>query len=108
MKLAVIGGGPSGLYLAILVKRRQPDAQVLVLEQNGADSTFGFGVVLADSGQISESIQHFEAALHLHPEAMTAHSNLLLTLHYDPAVTPNRLREEHQRWAQRHAPTDSP
>ena len=65
-------------------------------------------VVLGDSGQISESIQHFEAALHLHPEAMTAHSNLLLTLHYDPAGTPIRLREEHQRWAQRHAPTDSP
>ena len=50
MRLAVIGGGPSGLYLAILVKRRQPLANVLVLEQNGADSTFGFGVVLADSG----------------------------------------------------------
>jgi len=50
MKLAVIGGGPSGLYLSILVKRRQPHAQVLVVEQNGADSTFGFGVVLADSG----------------------------------------------------------
>ena len=65
-------------------------------------------VVFGDSGQILESIQHFEAALHLHPGAMTAHSNLLLTLHYDPAVTPNRLREEHQRWAQRHAPTDSP
>jgi predicted O-linked N-acetylglucosamine transferase (SPINDLY family) len=65
-------------------------------------------VVLGDSGQISESIQHFEAALHLHPEAMTAHSNLLLTLHYDPAGTPSRLREEHQRWAQRHAPADSP
>ncbi len=65
-------------------------------------------VVLADSGQISDSIQHFEAALHLHPEAVTAHSNLLLTLHYDPAGTPIRLREEHQRWAQRHAPTDLP
>jgi len=50
MKLAVIGGGPSGLYLAILVKRRRPQADVMVIEQNGADSTFGFGVVLADSG----------------------------------------------------------
>jgi 2-polyprenyl-6-methoxyphenol hydroxylase-like FAD-dependent oxidoreductase len=50
MKLAVVGGGPSGLYLSILIKRRQPHAQVLVVEQNGADSTFGFGVVLADSG----------------------------------------------------------
>ena len=65
-------------------------------------------VVLGDSGQISESIRHFEGALQIHPEAMTAHSNLLLTLHYDPAGTPSRLREEHQRWAERHAPTGSP
>ncbi|MES2361740.1 MAG: FAD-dependent monooxygenase [Pseudomonadota bacterium] len=50
MKIAVVGGGPAGLYLSILVKRRRPDWQVSVLEQNVADSTFGFGVVLADSG----------------------------------------------------------
>ncbi|HSV44568.1 MAG TPA: FAD-dependent monooxygenase [Ramlibacter sp.] len=50
MKIAIVGGGPAGLYLAILVKRRRPDAQVSIVEQNSADSTFGFGVVLADSG----------------------------------------------------------
>lgn len=50
MKIAIIGGGPSGLYLAILLKRRQPDWSVDVVEQNSADATFGFGVVLADSG----------------------------------------------------------
>lgn len=50
MKIAIVGGGPSGLYLAILVKKRQPAWQVSVIEQNAADSTFGFGVVLADSG----------------------------------------------------------
>lgn len=50
MKIAIIGGGPSGLYLAILLKRRQPGWQVDVVEQNSADATFGFGVVLADSG----------------------------------------------------------
>ena len=38
-------------------------------------------VVLGDSGQISESIRHFEGALQIHPEAMTAQSNLLLMLH---------------------------
>jgi predicted O-linked N-acetylglucosamine transferase (SPINDLY family) len=82
--------------------------QALLLSPEDPFLLSNLAVVLADSGQISESIQHFEAALHLHPEAMTAHSNLLLTLHYDPAGTPIRLREEHQRWAQRHAPTDSP
>lgn len=61
-------------------------------------------VVLGDSGQIAESIRHFEAALRVFPQAMTAHSNLLLTLHYDPAGTPVRLKQEHQRWAERHAP----
>lgn len=50
MKIAIVGGGPSGLYLAILVKKRKPSWQVSVIEQNVADSTFGFGVVLADSG----------------------------------------------------------
>jgi 2-polyprenyl-6-methoxyphenol hydroxylase-like FAD-dependent oxidoreductase len=50
MNIAVIGGGPSGLYLAILAKRRRPDYSITVIEQNSADSTFGFGVVLADSG----------------------------------------------------------
>ena len=50
MKIAIIGAGPSGLYLAILIKRRCPDWQISIIEQNEADSTFGFGVVLADTG----------------------------------------------------------
>jgi 2-polyprenyl-6-methoxyphenol hydroxylase-like FAD-dependent oxidoreductase len=50
MKIAIIGAGPSGLYLAILVKRRCPEWQISVIEQNEADSTFGFGVVLAEAG----------------------------------------------------------
>ncbi|WP_447919761.1 FAD-dependent monooxygenase [Achromobacter aegrifaciens] len=50
MKAAIIGGGPSGLFLAILLKQRQPDAAVTVYEQNPADATFGFGVVMADKG----------------------------------------------------------
>jgi len=50
MKVAIIGGGPSGLYLGLLLKRGQPDWQVEVIEQNSADATFGFGVVLADTG----------------------------------------------------------
>ena len=50
MKIAIVGGGPAGLYLSILLKRRQPKWPVTVLEQNSADSTFGFGVVLASTG----------------------------------------------------------
>lgn len=49
-KIVIIGGGPSGLLLAILIKKTQPNIQVTVYEQNPADATFGFGVVMADTG----------------------------------------------------------
>jgi 2-polyprenyl-6-methoxyphenol hydroxylase-like FAD-dependent oxidoreductase len=50
LKIAVVGGGPAGLYCATLIKKRRPDWPIVVLEQNAADATFGFGVVLADTG----------------------------------------------------------
>lgn len=48
MKVACLGGGPAGLYFAISLKLRQPEAEVTVFEQNKADDTFGWGVVLSD------------------------------------------------------------
>jgi anthraniloyl-CoA monooxygenase len=48
MKIDVIGGGPAGLYFAILVKKSWPDARVGVVERNRPDDTFGFGIVLSD------------------------------------------------------------
>ncbi len=48
MRIAILGAGPAGLYLAYLIKRRAPDADVTVIEQNAADATFGFGVVFSD------------------------------------------------------------
>ena len=48
MRIAVLGGGPAGLYFAISMKLRQPDWDVVVLERNRADDTFGWGVVLSD------------------------------------------------------------
>lgn len=50
MKVAIVGGGPSGLFLAILLKQRLAQVDIEVYEQNPADATFGFGVVLADTG----------------------------------------------------------
>ncbi len=47
MRISILGAGPAGLLLALLVKRRFPRWELRVLEQNPADATFGFGVVFS-------------------------------------------------------------
>jgi anthraniloyl-CoA monooxygenase len=48
MKIACVGGGPAGLYLAISMKLRDPAHQVEVFERNPPGVTFGWGVVFSD------------------------------------------------------------
>ncbi|MFD7813014.1 bifunctional salicylyl-CoA 5-hydroxylase/oxidoreductase [Streptomyces sp. NPDC059785] len=47
-RIAVVGGGPGGLYAAALLKRLAPGREITVWERNAPDDTFGFGVVLSD------------------------------------------------------------
>ncbi|MCA1241318.1 bifunctional salicylyl-CoA 5-hydroxylase/oxidoreductase [Stappia stellulata] len=59
MRIEVIGGGPAGLYFAILMKKARPDTRITVHERNKADDTFGFGVVFSD--QTLETFERYDA-----------------------------------------------
>lgn len=47
MKIHIIGGGPAGLYFAILMKKADPAHDITIHERNGPDDTFGWGVVFS-------------------------------------------------------------
>lgn len=61
MRIAVIGGGPGGLYFSALARRLDPTHEITVWERNAPDETFGFGVVLSD--QALSGIERADPAL---------------------------------------------
>ncbi|MFN2513434.1 MAG: FAD-dependent monooxygenase [Pyrinomonadaceae bacterium] len=62
MKINIIGGGPAGLYFAILMKKANPANEITVYERNGPDDTFGWGVVF--SGRTLANLREADAESH--------------------------------------------
>ena len=48
MRILIVGGGPAGLYFGLLMKRRDPTHAITILERDGPDDTFGWGIVFSD------------------------------------------------------------
>ncbi|HLR85960.1 MAG TPA: bifunctional salicylyl-CoA 5-hydroxylase/oxidoreductase [Nocardioidaceae bacterium] len=67
MRIAVIGGGPGGLYFAALTRQLGPEHDITVWERNAADDTFGFGVVFSD--ETLGGIEHADPRFHEQLEA---------------------------------------
>src|SRR6266542_7013260 len=71
MKIKIIGGGPAGMYFAILMKKADAAHDITIYERNGPDDTFGWGVVFsgktlatlreADESSHAEITRNFEA-----------------------------------------------
>ncbi|WP_261800845.1 bifunctional salicylyl-CoA 5-hydroxylase/oxidoreductase [Streptomyces sp. PBH53] len=62
LRVAIIGGGPGGLYAAALLKRLDPNREITLWERNAPDVTFGFGVVLSD--ETLGGIEHADPVVH--------------------------------------------
>src|SRR6476620_9702787 len=61
MRIAVLGGGPGGLYFSALAKQLDPRHEITVWERNAPDDTFGVGVVFSD--ETLGGIEHADTAI---------------------------------------------
>ena len=62
LRIAVLGGGPAGLYFALLAKQLNPGHEIEVFERNPEGDTFGFGVVFSD--ETLGGIEHADPEVH--------------------------------------------
>ena len=67
-RVAVVGGGPGGLFLATLLRRARPDVDVTLFERNQSTDAFGFGVVFSDA-----TLRKIDEADPVLRDALTAH-----------------------------------
>jgi len=68
VKIVILGGGPSGLYSGLLIKKANPTYDITIIERNAADVTYGWGVVFSD-----RTLASFQRADNRSYEQITAH-----------------------------------
>ncbi len=79
--------------------------EALRLDHLNAGIQDSLGCALSDQGRLEEAMQNHRKALAMAPGYSTAHSNLLMTMHYLPGPDPDRIFEEHKSWARIHTGT---
>ena len=72
MRVVCIGGGPAGLYFALLYKKARPEADITIYERNARGVTFGWGVVFSD-----ETLSYLEENDRPTHEAITVYANIV-------------------------------
>jgi 2-polyprenyl-6-methoxyphenol hydroxylase-like FAD-dependent oxidoreductase len=84
MKVLVAGAGPAGLFFSLLLKRKRPDAEITVVEQNPRGATFGFGVVFSRGAL--EFLSRDEPEMHARLSAAMESWPMQRIMHRDEAV----------------------
>src|SRR5262245_2512635 len=97
-KINVIGGGPAGLYFAILMKRQDQSREIIVVEHDGPDDTFGWGIVFSDQtfSYLEEgdrpSFQQIVAACEIWDNVDVVHKNEQITIRKNRFSSINQLK----------------
>jgi anthraniloyl-CoA monooxygenase len=87
MKVNIVGGGPAGLYFAILMKKLDPENEVILFERDGPNDTYGWGIVFSDRTMTylrdadQESHDAITAAFETWPNVDVIHQDQKISVH---------------------------
>jgi len=98
MKINILGGGPAGLYFALLMKKQHPTSAITVIERDGPNDTFGWGIVFSETTLDNfaqhdrETYEEFIRAGQLRNTVVVKHRGETLRIGGNPIAGVSRLR----------------